>query len=270
MSSKKEFISFPPGYLGKSPQKFPLIESNERFFAVNKPCGIASYQHEWSLGKPDFSMALRRELLNEKPQLARLVVEGLFRVFNLDAEISGALVFAKNEESEELLKNASGSHQLTYKFHLLVRTESEERSLFCDLPLAKHFTSKRMIVSHSTGKKCETRFQYLRSFGRYQLWEAETTTLRTHQIRIHAAERGLIVVGEDLYSDGGEIYLSSLKRGYMPGKGREKPLYNGLCIHLVEVSFNVPDVELPAVAAPLPSRFETLLKRLNEYPGGRF
>lgn len=270
MSSKKEFISFPPGYLGSRPEKFQLIENNERFFAINKPTGLACYQHEWTLGKPDLSMALRRELLNEKPQLARLGVEGLFRVFNLDAELSGALVFAKNEESEQLLKNASGSDQIVYKFHLLVRTENAERSLYCDLPLAKHFNSKRMIVSHRTGKKCETRFQYLRSFGRYQLWEAETTVLRTHQIRLHAAERGLNVVGEDFYSQGDQIYLSSLKRGYLPSKGREKPLYSGICIHLVEVSFRIPGVELPTVSAPLPSRFETLLKRLSEYPGGRF
>ncbi|MDQ8186106.1 pseudouridine synthase [Pelagicoccus sp. SDUM812002] len=269
MSSKKEFISFPPGYLGSRPEKFPLIANNDRYFAINKPAGLACFQHEWTLGKPDLSMALRRELLNEKPQLKSLGVEGLFRTFNLDPELSGVLVFAKNEENEELLKNAVGSSQLVFRFHLLVKSETEDREFVCDLPLARHFQSKCMVVSHRTGKKCETSFRFLRSYGQYQLWEAETNFLRTHQIRVHAAERGLNVVGEDYYSEGDEIYLSRIKRDYMRGKGREKPLYDSLCVHLVEVEFKVPEVTLEPVLAPLPSRFETLLKRLDEYRGGR-
>ncbi|MBC2606844.1 pseudouridine synthase [Pelagicoccus albus] len=269
MSSKKELISFPPGYLGNRPEKFPLIANNEALFAINKPAGLACFQHEWTLGKPDFSMALRRELLNEKPQLQKLGIEGMFRVFNLDAELSGALVYAKNEENEVLLKNAAGSSQVQYHFHLLARSETEDREFVCDLPLSKHFQAKRMVVSHRTGKKCETHFKFLRSFGQYQLWEAVSTNLRAHQVRVHAAERGLSIVGEDLYADGDEIYLSRLKRDYMRGKGREKPLYDKLCVHLVEVSFAIPGRELDPVLAPLPSRFETLLKRLDEYRGGR-
>lgn len=269
MSSKTDFISFPPGYLGSRPEKYPLIANTDRFFAVNKPAGLACFQHEWSLGKPDLSMALRRELLNEKPQLKKLGIEGLFRAYNLDPELSGALVFAKNEENEELLKNAVGSFQVSFRFHLLVKAETEDREFVCDLPLAKHFHAKRMIVSHTTGKKCETHFRYLRSFGQYQLWEAETNVLRAHQVRVHAVERGLNIVGEDFYAEGDEIYLSRIKRDYMRGKGREKPVYDSLCVHLVEVEFRIPDLPLDPVLAPLPSRFETLLKRLDEYRGGR-
>lgn len=269
MSSKSDFISFPPGYLGNRPEKFPLIANDDRIFAINKPSGLACFQHEWTLGKPDFSMALRRELLNEKPQLKKLGVEGLFRAYNLDSELSGALVFAKNEATELALKNAVGSSQVRFRFHLLATVETEDREILCDLPLAPHFNGKRMIVSHRSGKKCETRFRYLRSFGRYQLWEAETSLLRVHQIRVHAAERGLNVIGEEVYSDGGEIYLSRLKRDYMHTRGREKPLYGSLCIHLVEVQFDVPDLPMEPILAPLPGRFETLLKRVDEYRGGR-
>ncbi|EDY84009.1 RNA pseudouridine synthase family [Verrucomicrobiia bacterium DG1235] len=269
MSTKKEFISFPPGYLGSRPEKFPLIANDEGLFAINKPAGLASFQHEWSLGKPDISMALRRELLNEKPQLKKLGIEGLYRAYNLDSELSGALVFAKNEEFEKILKNAVGSSQLVFRFHLLVKAETEDREFVCDLPLMNHHQAKRMIVSHRSGKKCETRFRFLRGFGQYQLWEAETTSLRVHQVRVHAAERGLNIVGEDFYSDGEEIYLSRIKRDYMSGRGREKPLYGSLCVHLVEVEFRIPDLKLESILAPLPSRFETLLKRLDEYRGGR-
>ncbi len=99
MSSAKAFISFPPGYLGGQPAKFPLLVNDERIFAINKPAGISCAQHDWSLGTPDISMALRRELINRKPQLAKLGITGLYRIFNLDAELSGVLLFAKDTEN---------------------------------------------------------------------------------------------------------------------------------------------------------------------------
>lgn len=269
MSRDQNFISFPPGYLGSQPLKFPLLVNNERMFGLNKPAGISCFQHEWTLGKPDISMALRRELISRKPQLERLGVEGLFRAFNLDMEASGLLLYAKNEENEQLLKNAAGSDQLVYRFHLLASAETDQKEFSCDLPLAKHFHDRRMVVSHKTGKKSETRFRFLRPFGQYQLWEAECTELRLHQVRVHAAERGLSIVGEDLYSDGGQVYLSRLKKGYMPSRGRENPIYAHLCLHLLEVEFRIPEVEIAPVVAPLPGRFETLLKRLDDFRGSK-
>ena len=71
--------------------KFPLLVDHPGYFAINKPAGIACFRHDWTLGKPDVSMALRREILNEKPQLKALGMEGLFRVYRLDAELSGRL-----------------------------------------------------------------------------------------------------------------------------------------------------------------------------------
>ena len=70
-------------------------------------------------------MALRRELLNEKPQLKALGVEGLFRVFKLDAELSGVLLYAKTEDWEEKLRNAFGSRQIVFRYHFLASTEVE-------------------------------------------------------------------------------------------------------------------------------------------------
>jgi len=269
MSKSVPFISFPERYLGERPVKFPLLVDHEGYFAINKPAGIACFRHDWTLGRPDVSMALRREILNEKPQLKALGMEGLFRVYRLDAELSGSLVYAKTEAWEEVLRNAFGSRQLVFKYHFLATTESEERERFCDLPIAQHSQGEQMLVSHKTGKKCDTRFRYLRSFGRYQLWEAETSDFRMHQLRLHAAERDLDIVGETLYSQGESIFLSMIKRGYRRNRGAERPIYDQLAAHLVSVDFNIPDRKLPAVYAPLPKGFETLLKNLDRHKGPR-
>ena len=269
MPDTAPFISFPERYLGERSVKFPLLVDHPGYFAINKPAGLACFRHEWNAGKPDVSMALRRELLNEKPQLKALGVEGLFRVFKLDAELSGVLLYAKTEDWEEKLRNAFGSRQIVFRYHFLASTEVEERALICDLPIAAHSNGKQMLVSHKTGKKCETRFQYLRSFGRYQLWEAKTRDMRVHQVRIHAAERGLNIVGEAEYAKGDRILLSMIKKGFRRGNSPENPIYDALCVHLVSVEFEIPDEPCPGAQAPLPKGFKTLLKKLDQFKGPR-
>ncbi|MEM9160087.1 MAG: RNA pseudouridine synthase, partial [Verrucomicrobiota bacterium] len=216
MADKAPFISFPEGYLGSRSAKFPLIADTDEYFAINKEAGLACFQHDWTQGKPDFTAALRRELIGGKPQLARLGIEGVFRIFNLDAEVSGATLYAKTEAAEEKIKNAFGSRQIRMFYHFLATNESGERELASDLPLARHFQERRMLVSHKTGKKCKTQFRFLRNFGQFELWEAETLDMRTHQIRLHAAELGLSIVGEEEYAKGEKILLSGIKRGYRP------------------------------------------------------
>ncbi len=225
---------------------------------------MTCFQHSLELGRPDISMALRRELLNGKPQLARLGIEGVYRIYNLEAAASGVLIYAKNEEKEELLRNAFGSRQLDFRYHFLASVEGEQRERFCGLPIALHTEEKRMLVSHKTGKKCETRFRYLRHYGSYQLWEAETRDMRMHQIRLHAAECGLKLVGEKLYSSGDNVFLSKIKKGYRKSEQVEKPLNEGVCLHLVSVKLDFPNASFSSVEAALPSRFENLLRRLED------
>lgn len=264
MPEDSKFISFPEGYVGARPTTFPLLVDDLDFFAINKPAQLACYQHEWTQGMPDVSMALKRELLNGKPQLARLGIAGVYRLFRLDAHESGALMYAKNSEAEVSLRNAVGSRQFIFRYHILAHTESEERQFSCDLPVAKHFHQHRALVSHSTGKKCETHFKYLRNFGQFQLWEAETRDDRLHQVRLHAAENGLRIVGDKQYGGFDELFLSKMKKGYRPNSEREKALYDGVCVHLVNIEFDIPDRDIKPVHAPLPKRFATMLKRLEE------
>ncbi len=269
MPDNAPFISFPERYLGERSAKFPLLVDHPGYFAINKPAGIACFRHDWNAGKPDISMALRREILNEKPQLKALGVEGLFRVFKLDAELSGVLLYAKTEEWEEKLRNAFGSRRLVFRYHFLASTEREARELHCDLPIAAHSNGKQMLVSHKTGKKCETHFQYLRSYGRYQLWEATTRDMRVHQIRIHAAERELNIVGEAEYAKGDRIFLSMIKKGYRRGNAPENPIYDQICLHLVSVDFETPEENFPGAHVALPKGFVTLLKKLDLFRGPR-
>ena len=57
----------------------------------------------------------------------------------------------------------------------------------------------RMKVDSRHGKPAETAFRILQSANARTLVEARPYTGRTHQIRVHLAESGCPVVGDDLY-----------------------------------------------------------------------
>jgi 23S rRNA pseudouridine955/2504/2580 synthase/23S rRNA pseudouridine1911/1915/1917 synthase len=265
MSKSSPFLSFPPKYLGSASQKFPLIANTDGFYAINKPSGMSAAMDKWAVRTPDFSMALLREMEGEKPQLKRLGIEIVSRVNAIDPELSGVSLFAKNKDSEEFLRNAIGSREMTFVYDLLVEPDIKEKAVTCDLPIARHDTEPRALISRGTGRKTETAFRHRKSYGRYHLWEASTNVCRPHQIRLHAAESGLRVVGEGLYAISKPIFLSSLKRNYRRGGKEEKPLYNRICIHLRELQFKDSDGSSVCVKADLPKGFAVVLKKLEQF-----
>ena len=56
-----------------------------------------------------------------------------------------------------------------------------------------------MKVDSRYGKDAETHFKMLETRGKFTLVEAKPVTGRTHQIRVHLAESGCPVVGDELY-----------------------------------------------------------------------
>jgi 23S rRNA-/tRNA-specific pseudouridylate synthase len=117
-----------------------------------------------------------------------------------------------------------------------------------------------MFISHKTGKKACTHFRFLKSYGPYALWEARASFVRLHQIRYHAADEGLAIVGETLYAEEAPLYLSQFKRKYT-GRDRERPLYEGLYLHLAEL--RMPFWGNESITIEYPKKFEVMLKKLE-------
>ncbi len=262
-------IGFPESVLLDAPVRVDvLVASKGKFAIINKPADVLFDSY---LGAPkERTMMLAMRQQQGKGELERLGVEAPFAINQLDFEYSGASIFAMNKDVANDMRNAMWSGFFEFEFYVLTRAHRKNEEFFeVDLPILMHEERPVWIVSHRFGKKAKTSFKLLASSGDYQLWSAKANTVRPHQIRVHAAEVGLDIIGEWIYSKTPYIFLSKLKGEYKLGKdAQEKALYPHLAVHLASVKFNGKDFGFEDIGevhakAPLPKGFKALLKKLT-------
>ena len=99
------------------------------------------------------------------------------------------------------------------------------------------------MAVNKNGKSAVTHFKVLERFGDYTLLEVKIETGRTHQIRVHLAEIGYPVIGDDVYSNG-----------------KNKWNIQGQCLHAKSLRFKHPvSGKEMFIVAPLPEYFEELI-----------
>ena len=86
------------------------------------------------------------------------------------------------------------------RYLAVVEGRPKEKEWICRLKLAPDPDERgRMTVDARHGKEAETRFRVLATREKISLIEARPVTGRTHQIRVHLAECGFPVLGDELY-----------------------------------------------------------------------
>ena len=230
-----EAIGFPAPLLGDKPLRLRVLRAAPGFAALLKPPGVAWDDHPWNAGRPHVMGAMREQLAAHKPELIALGVAKPASVHYIEPEVGGVALLADREgEALDRWRNAFGSGLITFTYRMLALTaDAPEEGGECPLPVAMHRDEPRALVSHSTGKKSLTHFKVIERLGKWTLWEATTTLPRPHQVRLHAAEAGIRIVGETLYSQGGDIRLCELQRKGRLNKGEDRAVNDGLALRLV-------------------------------------
>ena len=263
-------LGFPPGAISDRPIRLDILDAKKGVYAaVSKPADILMDSY---LGAPKIKsaiLAMREQ--KGKGELERLGMTSPYLVNQIDFEMSGAALLAMNKDVAAAMRNAMWSGFFKFEYLILCRSARGGGEEFeIKLPVLMHESKPLWIVSHRFGKKANTSFCMLGQSRGYQLWKAKASSARPHQIRLHAAEGGLGIVGERLYSKTPYIFLSKLKDEYKLGKGidEEKPLYPHLCVHLSRIEFDGKDFGMPEIASvkidcPPPKAFAVCLKKLD-------
>ena len=168
-----------------------IIVLDDTFIVANKPSGLLSVPGRG----PDKADCLSARVQAEFPEA--LVVH------RLDMETSGLMVFARSLDAQRAL-NRAFEQRLVEKYYVAVVTGiiAQDQGtinlpLICDWP-----NRPRQIVDHDVGKPSTTHFTVLnRDAARMQTRVGLTpVTGRSHQLRVHMASLGHVIVGDSLYS----------------------------------------------------------------------
>lgn len=261
-----QHLGFPSPLLGLKPLRLPVLFDDGELIALAKPAEILIQKDSWYPRLPVLVEAIRYQAEQGKPEFRRLNIgpEGLWPVHDLDPEFWGPVIFARNRERAETLRNGYGSGRFELVYQFIASTDSPDRERMCELPLARHDHWPRMLVSHATGKKAQTEFTVEEALGKYALCRARIHFPRRHQVLLHAFESGLPVLGDGIYAKSPPPLLSRLKRSYRPRRDREeRPLFEGPAVYLKSICL-APEFH---VSSPEPPRWRALVNQLEKQAG---
>lgn len=159
------------------------------FIAVYKPEGFRTHkvsENQWGFV----------ETLSEK------IGKPLWVVHRLDKETSGIMLFAKSKESAAEISALFENHLIHKTYLFLTDCNASFKSIKISSCIEKRdnsFHSHKASPSNS-----ETEFEWIQNIGAFQLWRALPKTGKPHQIRLHAQDAGIPILGDNEH--GGTVY----------------------------------------------------------------
>jgi len=220
-------------------EPFTVLFEDEHVLLVDKAAGCLVHDNERMQGNTLASLADER--FGPLPALRGEYRPGI--VHRLDRETSGVMVLARRERAMRRLLDAFAARRVSKTYLALVHGEPETATFDVEDPLEPEpgHVDRQRVARSDEGKPARTRFCVLESFGDFSLVECRPTTGRRHQIRVHLASRGHVIVDDRLYG-------SSLREA-PPGA----PWPTRHMLHARALEFNHPFEEEPVrFEAPIP------------------
>ena len=167
--------------------------------AADKPAGLTTHTSLNEIDKKK-SWVDQRDGFMEwlEPRVGRK----LFPVHRLDRETTGVLLFATNREDAEIARELFEDRQIA-KTYLFITDRSHRETSF----EAESFIERvgNEYVSKKQGTpNAKTRFEKVSSYSRFTLWRAFPETGKPHQIRLHAEDAAISILGDTVH--GGSEY----------------------------------------------------------------
>jgi len=240
-----------------------IIYQDRSTLVVNKPSGLLSVPDRYDPDKPNIYTMLR----TDRPD------GDVVLVHRLDRGASGVMVFAKGREAQRFYSGEFAKRRVGKVYTAIVRGIPGQMAGTVHKALRKHPSGRgRMLAAEpgGPGKDASTGYEIVERFGGYAFVRAMPREGYQHQVRVHLAEAGMPVIGDQRYGDGRPLMLSEIKRKYRPGRRDESPLIGRLALHAYSLRIaGHPDGEPHVFVAGLPWDFQIALRNLYRYGAGR-
>ncbi len=232
-----------------------LLWENERFLVIDKAAGV-------SLATPKSSAidAVLRLLVSLVPEDRSCVydpVENLQLVHRLDVGTSGLVLLARDPEAHAALSRALSERRAEKTYLALVWGRPSPRKGRWDWPLGPDTADRRRMKVDPHGKPSASGYEVVATSRHASLLQLQLETGRTHQLRVHCAHSGHLIVGDDLY--GGPRHKGIRDQKVRDHLSPTHPLLHAWRLHLPQTAAG-PEIILQA---PLPPDFQGTLDFLK-------
>ncbi len=191
-----------PNYIELTKEdRIRILYEDRSILAVDKPAGWMLVPVSWQKTSWNLQAALMSSIEAGHFWARSRNIRYLKYIHRLDAETSGILLLAKSPGALHSFEELFESRRME-KIYLAV-TDRPPKALTwnCQLSLAPNPRNIGTMMVHPEGKATETEFRVVTSSNGRHLVEARPYTGRTHQIRVHMAESGCPITGDELYGD---------------------------------------------------------------------
>src|SRR5436190_1823607 len=174
-----------------------VIYEDEHILVVNKPAGLNTHSPSPYAGEGIYEWLRHRE-----PRWAQLAI-----IQRLDKETSGVIVLSKTSLANRSLTEQFTKRTVRKKYVLLTDRDLQQTEFTVQSALVRAGEKYVSRPLHAGAEVAETHFKVQGPSSKFQnqiVIEAQPLTGRTHQIRVHAAEKGFPILGDTLY--GGSTF----------------------------------------------------------------
>ncbi len=242
--------------------QFTILYEDDGVLAVDKAAPLLTHP-TGPKAEPTLWHGLRELLAYE------LATGGQVSLINrLDRETSGITLVAKTAEAARELGKAMQARLLRKEYLAIVFGTPGWELACCGEPIGRmeEVAPTRVHVRqccHPGGRPCATEFRVLRRLPATETAPARSLlacrphTGRLHQIRVHAAQLGYPLVGDKIYGESEECYLSFIAGGWTDALAA-RLLLPRHALHASRLCFPWRGREI-CVESPLPQDMAALL-----------
>ena len=230
--------------------EFPILFEDDFLLAIDKPAGVAVH------GGSGVSFGVIEQL-----RMARPESDFLELIHRLDRETSGILLIAKRRMALKLLQEQFRERETDKVYLALVKGVWPANQRVIDKALHKYEApngERRVKVvanDHPDGLRSVTLVKVRNSVAddAYTLLEVTIKTGRTHQIRVHLADAGHPIAGDDKY---GDFDLNKI----LQRSNADLPSLKRMFLHAWSLKFNHPKLrKVVHLTAQLPPELQQFL-----------
>lgn len=171
-----------------------IVFEDDYIIVVDKAAGLLSMSTDSQKEKEKTAYRILNDYVKKTDMRNRV-----FIVHRLDRDTSGLMMFAKNIRVQAKLQSDWDNSVLERKYMAIIEGQPEKQQG----ELSSYLTENSAMNVYSTtpdkGKLAVTRYNVLKTKGRYTSVELELLTGRKNQIRVHMTEFGHPIVGDKKY-----------------------------------------------------------------------